>query len=192
MPNFLQIALIFAILVISGCAQDPPGYPEYNVGVGLFQAGDYEGAIEHFQKAVEENPSFAEAYMNLGTSFYQLEQYKDALNAYTTADSLFRIGEYVEVRGVEHGEKVEALHEMMDITEAQVRLLDQEDLTDEEIEELKRKIDPLHEWVLSFQFWVYSFQLYTIRQSTIWKTETVNCKLTTVNCKLKSPLRLVA
>jgi|GEM_PF-3744424 len=145
MPNFLQIALIFAILVISGCAQDPPGYPEYNVGVGLFQAGDYEGAIEHFQKAVEENPSFAEAYMNLGTSFYQLEQYKDALNAYTTADSLFRIGEYVEVRGVEHGEKVEALHEMMDITEAQVRLLDQEDLTDEEIEELKRKIDPLHE-----------------------------------------------
>ncbi len=145
MPYLLQISLIFAILMVFGCAQDPPGYPEYNVGVGLFQAGEYEEAAEHFQKAVDENPSFAEAYMNLGTSLYQLEMYEDALIAYTRADSLFRIGEYVEVRGVEHGQKVDALHDMMDVTEAQIKLLDKENLTEEEIEALKKKIEPLTE-----------------------------------------------
>ena len=140
--KFLKILPLFGILVIFGCVQDPPGYPEYNVGVGLFQAGDYEGAVEHFQKATEENPSFAEAYMNLGTSLYRLERYPEAMTAYESADSLFRIGEYVEVRGVEHEEKVNALHEMMDITGAQIKLLDRDDLSDEEIEALKRKIEP--------------------------------------------------
>ena len=140
--KFLKILPLFGILVIFGCVQDPPGYPEYNVGVGLFQAGDYEGAAEHFQKATEENPSFAEAYMNLGTSLYRLERYTEAIAAYESADSLFRIGEYVEVRGVEHEEKVNALHEMMDITGAQIKLLDRDDLSDEEIEALKRKVEP--------------------------------------------------
>ncbi len=143
--KILQILPIIAILVISGCAGDTPGYPEYNVGVGLFQAGDYEGAAEHFQKATEENPSFAEAHMNLGTSLYQLERFNEAMAAYETADSLFRIGEYVAIRGATHEEKVEALHQMMEVTEAHVRLLYKESLTEEEIEELKRKIDPLTE-----------------------------------------------
>ncbi len=145
MQKLLKNFIIFAILLVFGCAQNPPGYPEYHVGYGFFVAGDYEEAATHFRKATEENPSFAEAFMNLGTSLYQLERYKEAMAAYETADSLFRIGEFVEVRGTQHGEKVEALHEMMDITEAQIRLLDKENLTDKEIAELKKKIEPLTE-----------------------------------------------
>jgi tetratricopeptide (TPR) repeat protein len=142
MCTFLKIFPIIAILVVSGCAKDTPGYPEYNVGVGLFQAGEYESAAEHFQKAVEENPSFAEAYMNLGTSLYRIERFNEAMEAYKKADSLFRAGVYVEVRGTSHEEKVSALHEMMEVTDAQIRLLDQNKLSDDEIEELKRKIGP--------------------------------------------------
>ncbi len=145
MQYLLKILLFIAILVFSGCKQDPPGYPEYNVGVGLFQAGNYEDAVEHFQKAIEANPSFAEAFMNLGTGLYQLERFNEAMAAYESADSLFRIGEYVEVRGTPHGEKVEVLHEMMEITRAQIKLLDKENLTEEEIEELKMKVEPLTE-----------------------------------------------
>jgi tetratricopeptide (TPR) repeat protein len=91
------------------------------------------------------NPSFAEAYMNLGTSLYQLKRYEDALDAYTRADSLYRTGNYIEIRGATHDEKAEALHEMMEITEAQVKLLDGENLTDEEIEALQKKIYPSHD-----------------------------------------------
>lgn len=140
--KLLKIVSTFCIFIVSGCAYDPPGYPEYNVGVGLFRAGDYEGAAEHFQRATELNPSFAEAFMNLGTALYQLQRYEEALRAYKQADSLFRVGEFTDVRGIEHGEKIDALHEMINITEAQVRLLDLEQLTKEEIEALKEKVLP--------------------------------------------------
>jgi tetratricopeptide (TPR) repeat protein len=145
MTKILKYLSIFLIFVLSGCIKDPPGFAEYNVGVGLFQAGDYEGAIGHFQNAVEENPSFAEAFMNLGTSLYRTERFTEAMAAYEKADSLFRTGEYVDVRGAHNEEKVTALHEMMEITDAQIRLLDSDNLTEAEIEELRRIVEPLTE-----------------------------------------------
>jgi tetratricopeptide (TPR) repeat protein len=143
MTKILKYLSIFLIFFVSGCVKDPPGFAEYNVGVGLFQAGDYEGAIAHFQKAVAENPSFAEAYMNLGTGLYRMEQYTEAMAAYEKADSLFRSGEYIDVRGAQNEQKLNALHEMMDITGAQIRLLDSDNLTEAEVEELRNKVAPL-------------------------------------------------
>jgi tetratricopeptide (TPR) repeat protein len=139
----LKIFTLFVILVISGCVKDEPGFGEYNVGVGLFQAGDYEGAVSHFRSATVQNPAFAEAFMNLGTSLYRLERYTEAIDAYETADSLFRSGEFVEIRGTDHAEKIAALEEMIDVTWARITLLDSEHLSEEEIEELKKKIEPL-------------------------------------------------
>ncbi len=136
---------ILFILVVSGCIKDPPGYAEYNVGVGLFHAGEYEEAAEHFSSATLKNPSFAEAFMNLGTSLYRMERFTEAMGAYEKADSLFLTGEYVDVRGAQNEEKLNALHEMMEVTRAQIRLLDSDNLTEAEIEELREKIRPLHE-----------------------------------------------
>src|SRR5690606_41364020 len=40
------------------------------IGVGMFQAGDYDRAVESFQKAIQQNPHSRDAYFNLAQSLY--------------------------------------------------------------------------------------------------------------------------
>lgn len=60
------------------------------IGVGMFQAGDYDRAVESFQKAIQQNPHSRDAYFNLAQSLYLQankldESYKAAQGAEQTA-----------------------------------------------------------------------------------------------------------
>jgi tetratricopeptide (TPR) repeat protein len=51
----------------------------FNSGVGLFQAGDLEGAVERFERAVEMDPELAPAYSVLASIYLNLGQYEKSI-----------------------------------------------------------------------------------------------------------------
>jgi tetratricopeptide (TPR) repeat protein len=53
----------------------------FDKGIGLFNAGNFQEAIGQFEKAVETNPDFVEAYQNLASSYFRAEQHEKAIGA---------------------------------------------------------------------------------------------------------------
>jgi len=60
----------------------------YNKGVTLSDAGNYDGAIAEYNKAIELDPKYTNAYINLGYTYYQKKQYDLAIPFYTKAIDL--------------------------------------------------------------------------------------------------------
>jgi tetratricopeptide (TPR) repeat protein len=58
------------------------------LGWALYQKGQLDEAISHYQKAIEINPDMAEAYNNLGLALYQKGQWDDAIAQYQKAQDL--------------------------------------------------------------------------------------------------------
>ncbi|MEW6367304.1 MAG: tetratricopeptide repeat protein [Acidobacteriota bacterium] len=58
---------------------------DYIVGSGCMKKGRYAEALEYLQKAVEENPKLAEAYLNIGNIHVRLGQDEKAFDAYRSA-----------------------------------------------------------------------------------------------------------
>ncbi|MBN2179655.1 MAG: tetratricopeptide repeat protein [Deltaproteobacteria bacterium] len=56
-----------------------------NMGVVLTSKGTYEGGIEHFLKALEINPEYAEAYNNLGVALASLGRTDEAVESFKKA-----------------------------------------------------------------------------------------------------------
>jgi tetratricopeptide (TPR) repeat protein len=50
-------------------------------GIGLFNAGDFKGAIAEFEKAVDVKPDFLEGWQNLAAAHYRAEEYEKAIEA---------------------------------------------------------------------------------------------------------------
>ena len=71
--TLLSFFIISSILLISSCAIFIPGYSEYS------------SAKKYYQKAIEIKPNYANAYINLGTVFKELEQTDKAMNCYIKA-----------------------------------------------------------------------------------------------------------
>ncbi len=86
------ILLIFIACTISGCGTK--GEDSYNAGVKLFQEMKYRESIPDFQKAIDENPDFGEAYMNKGRAFTLLQQYDSSINNYQAALGIFKQGKF--------------------------------------------------------------------------------------------------
>src|SRR4030095_16333762 len=59
-----------------------------NKGIALFRLQRYEEAIPAFQKAIELNPGFQNAYRNLGYCYLNLKQYPQAIDNFKQAVKL--------------------------------------------------------------------------------------------------------
>ena len=54
-------------------------------GNALFLDGQYDRAIVFFNKAIEKNPRFAEAYYNRGITYLEKKQFDKAISDFTKA-----------------------------------------------------------------------------------------------------------
>jgi len=54
----------------------------YSTGESYYAARDYEKALDCYQKAIQMNPSFEEAYFGLGTACLELDLYSEAVDAF--------------------------------------------------------------------------------------------------------------
>ena len=57
-------------------------------GISFAKSGEYQKAIECFDKAIDLNPNFAEAYCNRGVTYCHLKQYERAIEDYAKAIEL--------------------------------------------------------------------------------------------------------
>ncbi|MBF0540923.1 MAG: tetratricopeptide repeat protein [Nitrospirae bacterium] len=66
------------------------GYCSYlnEKGLSLYNNGNYEDAINHFNKIIKVNPQYSDAYYNRGNSYYCLGNYQHAINDYNKAIEL--------------------------------------------------------------------------------------------------------
>ncbi|HEY1422522.1 MAG TPA: tetratricopeptide repeat protein, partial [Candidatus Acidoferrum sp.] len=60
----------------------------FNLGNALLKSGDAEDAVEHFQRALQGEPDFAEAHYSLGTALLQQGRESDALTQFQQAVQL--------------------------------------------------------------------------------------------------------
>jgi len=83
---------IFSLICLAACARpdvkEIAAQSEFSSGLSLFDNGQYEEAIPHFEKATEFVPAFWRAYLYQGRSYLGLEKWKEAIPPLKTA---FRI-----------------------------------------------------------------------------------------------------
>jgi Flp pilus assembly protein TadD len=67
-----------------------PGYDQAqnNLGVALNEKGDTQGAMEHFESALQANPEYAEAHYNMGVALASLGQTDESERHYRKAIEL--------------------------------------------------------------------------------------------------------
>ena len=78
------------------------GGKEYNEGTKLLEKKDFAGSIEFFDMAIEKNPLFSEAYLNLGYAHAHLEQYDQAETDIWTAIELLKNSHHIETEDKTH------------------------------------------------------------------------------------------
>jgi tetratricopeptide (TPR) repeat protein len=66
----------------------PKAQKEFNKGVAAEHKKDLKAAIEHFQKAIELDPEYLEAYNNLGVRYMENGEYDQALTYFNKAIQL--------------------------------------------------------------------------------------------------------
>jgi len=64
------------------------GESYYNLGISLIDQGDYDGALEAFETALELGWEIDELYTKMGSAFTYMEEYTNAITAYTKAIEL--------------------------------------------------------------------------------------------------------
>lgn len=79
--------LCLAAISQSGCKMAADG--QNLQGVRLLQQGQYEGAMQHFQKAVATDPSNADAYYNMAATTHRMGIAQNDQNALTQAETLY-------------------------------------------------------------------------------------------------------
>ena len=83
--TFMTLALVSALLALGllACGRQTP---EANAqGNDAFDAQDYAGAVEAYQRAQEGSPNLPEPFYNSGNAQYRQESYDDALSSYDQA-----------------------------------------------------------------------------------------------------------
>jgi tetratricopeptide (TPR) repeat protein len=83
-----KILVLVSMFVLCSCAGLFIGLDaqrEFEKGLALFNAGNYEQAVPHFMKATELEPEFGRAYLYLGRSYLNLRRWLDAIPPLRTA-----------------------------------------------------------------------------------------------------------
>ncbi len=83
-----KILLLVSMFVLCSCAGLFIGLDaqrEFEKGLALFNAGNYEQAVPHFVKATELEPEYGRAYLYLGRSYLNLRRWLDAIPPLRTA-----------------------------------------------------------------------------------------------------------
>lgn len=81
--KLLIISAVFSILVTGNSfAAEPGAVDKYNKGIDLIQDGKYEEAIGLFRQAIGIDPTFTDAYYNLGTIYEYLKQNENAIMSF--------------------------------------------------------------------------------------------------------------
>jgi tetratricopeptide (TPR) repeat protein len=86
------IALFAAALTsvaISGC--DLVSHSQNVTGVGCYEQGNYAGAIEQFQLAIQSDPGDADSYYNLGATYYRIGQQTHNATYTQQAEQYYRL-----------------------------------------------------------------------------------------------------
>jgi tetratricopeptide (TPR) repeat protein len=97
--KWLGMAIVMSIFALSGCfpkaaplATLPIAQPEaaaLNVkGIDQYHVGEWEGALQLFQSAIEVNPLLVEAHFNAGLALHQLERHQEASRYFQQAGML--------------------------------------------------------------------------------------------------------
>jgi len=87
----LLLGLIFVLALGPGCGSGGDTAPAESAssrtieGWTLFEAGDYEGAIEKFDRAIALDATYAEAYGGLGWSYARLDSLSTSLDNFGKA-----------------------------------------------------------------------------------------------------------
>ncbi len=139
------IIFFVSILLISGCG--PKGTDNYKAGVKLFQEMKYKESLAEFQKAVDENPEFGEAYMYMGRAYNLLQQYDLSINAYQKALGIFKQGKFnAGVDYLPDNKKITQIEEVwLPYSQIQQKIQQGIQLTDIEIQkqaEIIKRLDP--------------------------------------------------
>ncbi|MBC8412385.1 MAG: tetratricopeptide repeat protein [Nitrospira sp.] len=82
------LLLLFLIYSCSGLSIKPDARSSFEDGLALFNLGQYEEAVPHFQKAAELDPDFSKPYFYLGRSYLNLGRWLDAIQPLRTAYDL--------------------------------------------------------------------------------------------------------
>jgi len=86
--NIKYILLLTIFIVTIAYSQDAPPPAEFNMGVQLFQSGDYDGAIELWQKTLEKDSTLAAAWFNMAIVHDMTEKDSIAIACYHRAAEL--------------------------------------------------------------------------------------------------------
>ncbi|HMK43656.1 MAG TPA: tetratricopeptide repeat protein [Dissulfurispiraceae bacterium] len=89
MTRALKVALIGVLLVVmlaalSGCGLSA-GQDAFDKGMAYFSQGNYEQAIPHFQRAIDLDPEFVDAYIYLGRSQLNMKHWRESIAPLRTA-----------------------------------------------------------------------------------------------------------
>jgi tetratricopeptide (TPR) repeat protein len=82
---FLCIIFINFFISCAGLGVRKAAQSEFDSGLLLFNRGQYEEAIPHFEKATELVPEFGRAYLYLGRVYLNLGKWQEALPPLRTA-----------------------------------------------------------------------------------------------------------
>ena len=79
------VLIIFVLNSCAGIGVFSSAQNEFKIGHDLFNRGQYEEAINHFNKSTELDPTFGRPYIYLGRSYVNLMRWHEAIPPFRTA-----------------------------------------------------------------------------------------------------------
>lgn len=139
--------LLFLVIISTFIGCGTKGSESYDAGVKLFQEMKYRESIPDFQKAINENPDFGEAYLYKGRAFNLLQQYDSSINNYQQALGIFKQGKFNgDVLNLPDNKKITQIQEVwIPYSQLQQKIQQGIPLTDIEIQkqaEIIKRLDP--------------------------------------------------